>query len=71
MWALVSRVIVQVLAALVVGWRRDRELKASGAREAELRGLEDVNERAAKANAAARRARADPDLLRDDGWRRD
>src|SRR5688500_3002171 len=30
MWALISRLIVQVLAALVAGRRRDRELKAAG-----------------------------------------
>jgi hypothetical protein len=71
MWTLIVRALAEVLAALASSWRSARALKANGALQAQLEGLEDVNQRAQRADAAARRSRADPELLRDDGYRRD
>lgn len=71
MGGIIGRALAAMLAALVAGWRRDRAREQAAVTEAELRGLEAVNERAARADAASRAARADPERLRDDGHRRD
>jgi hypothetical protein len=69
--SLIAKVIAAVIAALFAGWRRDRELRKRGAADAQRNGLEDVNARARRADSAARDVRGDPDILRDDGFRRD
>ena len=66
LFAALARVLVNLSAML-----RDRRARAAGWREAVDAGLRDVDERARKAEVAAASSRADPDLLRDDGHRRD
>ena len=71
MLSLIAKVIAAFIAALFAGWQRDRELKHRAAAEAQRKGLEDINARARRADAAARDVRGGPDILRDDGFRRD
>jgi hypothetical protein len=62
--------LARLIASVIQGWRRDALLKNAGAAEAELRGLEDVYERARKARAAELAVTPDNEL-RDDPNRRD
>jgi hypothetical protein len=69
-WLALLAAFVRLLANLAAVLR-DRRAHKAGWEDAVARGLEATNERARRAEAAADRARADPDLLRDDGHRRD
>lgn len=69
-WLALAGAIIQAFAN-ISGLLRDRRAWRSGWSEAVAKGLGDVDERARKAEAAGARSRADPDLLRDDGHRRD
>jgi hypothetical protein len=69
-WLTLLTVIARVLANLT-DLLRDRRARATGWEAAVAAGERQVDERAKNANAAAAASRADPELLRDDGHRRD
>jgi hypothetical protein len=66
-----ARLVAMVIVHFLSAWRRDAENRQAGAVEAEKRGLEDVNKRAARAEAADRAVRNAPAGLPDDPYRRD
>ncbi len=68
-WLALVSALIHALAN-ISGLLRDRRAWRSGWGEAVAKGLEAADERARRAEAAAARSRADPDLLRDDGHRR-
>jgi hypothetical protein len=57
--------------ASVTSLLRDRQTRRDGWDAAVAAGARDADERAEAAQAAAAASRADPDLLHDDGHRRD
>lgn len=69
-WLALTVTLLKALAD-IASLFRDRRLRREGREEAIRRGREAVDERARLAEAASAHARADPDLLRDDGHRRD